>query len=364
MDNRTKYRQVQRMVKPVARCRGHKDAGTQERSGRCIADDILAQRFTPYVVQNIKNIPGSFRKVERAFFASLSNLCGLYDIPEWNYSGYCYPLNISMAHRETAERLKDIDPELHLVIVYEKDVTITLATYKASANTHTLYYIPVRPVFDLFMQKQRRKLSALILSVFSYLYKIHKMPLYSDQSSYLYSVYEILGEYCREDDVYERSTIGAYLQAIRRSSHCGRKLYKKIRGVKNLSLFGKRIKEFKAVSKVEKQFKNTAKALYQLYERFPEKSVFDNLSTEFLDPHAEYTIYFDQYLSFIWDTEDCLMESITEYVNCDFQEATDEECPCSVQLFDKPQQTVTIDLSFEERVLELINEMNYCITNL
>lgn len=360
MDSSTTYRKVQRMVKPTAGCSLRKGAKTPKRAGSTIADDFLRQRFTPYVAQPIA---GSCRKMERDFFTSLSNLCGLYGMAEWEYSDYCYPLNITIAYKETTKRLEAMDKELRLAIVLENR-KVTLATYKELNSRNRLYYIPVKPLFDLFKQEQSKELSALLLSVFAYLYRILRVPLYSHPYSYLNGVYEILWEYCTEDDLYERETVAEYIQTIRLAIRCGGKLYKKIRGAKNLSLFGERIKQFKPQSNQEREIKKVAKAFYRLYQQFPERSLSDNLNTDLLNPEAEYRIYFEQYLSFIWDTNDCLIENIIEHINCDLQEAEEEEDPCSIQLFHEPQNSATFDLSFEKKAFEWIDELAYLLTNL
>lgn len=359
MEDCTEYWRIQRMAQPAARCGGCQQKKEKKRSQEYIAADFLNETFKPYVR---KVFTGNPIQLEREFFNSLSNLCRLYGLEEWDYAGFQFPLNISTAYKETCKRLESIDSALSLAIVSDSN-RVTVATYRELTNAYYLYFVPFRPLFSLLKQPEYADLSALLLSVYAYLYGVIRIPSFGNTYSYMRSVYEtLLEEYigCATD--YEED-MSRYVRSIKNALFYVGGIEKKIRGSRHLLAFEERLDRYVPKTDVEREIKEAAIGLYGLYRKYPQRAMSDNLNTGFLDPDAECTIYLDEYLSFVWDTKDWVIEDIVRYINSDCQEATSEVAPCSVQLFHEPQYKEIIDLSFEQNVFRLINDLTEAFSN-
>ena len=76
---------------------------------------------------------------------------------------------------------------------------------------HTLYFVPVMPLFRLLRMQGQKSCAELLLSAFGYLYHTVRIPYYRDPSSYMHYHYECNKEWlleCRSDfegDEYEEN---------------------------------------------------------------------------------------------------------------------------------------------------------------
>jgi hypothetical protein len=136
-----------------------------------------------------------WQAVEREFFASLSHLTSLYGFTPKKASDSVFPENIRNAYRHAAEQLKAVRPDLSLIIVQDETHPACLATIKPLNTGVCLYYVPIRPLWDLLRDRKQKKLANLLLSVYAYLYKVVQVPHYRDGGIYLGTTYEMMQDW-------------------------------------------------------------------------------------------------------------------------------------------------------------------------
>ncbi|MBW7892922.1 MAG: hypothetical protein H3C48_18230, partial [Chitinophagaceae bacterium] len=94
----------------------------------------------------------NYRQVERAFFDSLKNLAALYEFALPDVAGHPFPLNIAHAYRYAREKVQAMRKDLQLIISHGPKSPATLTTFATYDIGLTLYYVPVRPLYDLLLK--------------------------------------------------------------------------------------------------------------------------------------------------------------------------------------------------------------------
>ena len=350
------YRKIRKQSEQYARCSAGKETKAPQRSGNTTGNGFLRHRFLP-VRENKYPVLRQQRKTEREFFASLSHLANLYGFHLPQVAQHPFPFNITAAYNQAKERLKQLAPNLQLIIIQNETHTACLATVSVYNTGTTLYYVPVRPLIDLLKVKERRPAAQLILSIFSYLYHIVKLPYHRDESSYLSYCYEAMTEWYLDSGEWEKEDYKHNLQQLKTMRKGGDTIRKKISPLTHLNQFENRLKKFTPADNCETELLQLATEAFSLWQSNTQRSIFDSIPEQLLDPETDERITADRYLSFFWDSEDNIYESLMEYINSDLQEYGVIDEPVSIQFFDTPQHEPSHDLSFEINLFKLIDDL-------
>jgi hypothetical protein len=359
MATASKHRTTGRLPRQAARQRRDKEKETQIRTAEFNGYGFLKTGFLP-VTDTIHEELKCTGKIEREFFNSLSNLVALYGFQPLDVKGKVFPYSILLAYRHAVEQVKKSNPALQLLIIQDKEHAACLATVKQMDTGATLYYVPVRPLYELLQDRSNKKLAELLLSVYTYLYQVAGIPYYRDSSSYMYYTYEMMEEWIRDNPTdWDEEDFTAQVSCLNSLSYYGDRIKRKIRNPYNLQQFEKRVSQYVPKTIDEERLHELSRKFISLYQQFPNRSIMDNIHDRIIEPQKDERIYPDQYISFYWDYKDCLYQSLFETVNMELQEKEVTEEPLSIQLFDKPQEKIqTHEMEFEIRFFDLLHELN------
>ena len=307
----------------------------------------------------------AFKKIEREFKTSLSNLCTLYSIDEPKVEGI-FPMNIERAFKELRQMLNCHHEDLQLKIMQDESGTVTLTTRRVFDTRMTLYYLPLCPLWELMMRKDKKPETALILSILAYLFQIGGVPHFAQTCSYFDGIYQMVAEWDFEQEQDEEAQndakfISAHFSMIYQA---GNILLLKMNDPIHLKRFKGRVKRFKPKDQQGEALFLCAKNALKLYQAFPLRSVMDNMGLPDLESEDDSFIRCEQYLSFYWSNSDCIIDSAMDYINAELNEMCEMEEPVSFQYFDAPQAKETHDFAFEEQFFALLNEITDILNDL
>jgi len=359
MATASKYRTTGRLPRQAARQRRDKKKETQIRPAEFNGYGFLKTGFLP-VTDTVREELKCTGKIEREFFTSLSNIAALYGFHPLDVRGKVFPYNILLAYHHAEAQVKKANPALQLIIIQDKEHAACLATVKQMDTGATLYYVPVKPLYELLQDKENKKSAELLLSVYTYLYQVAGIPYYRDSSSYMYYTYEMMDEWIKDNPAdWDEDDFTAQVSCLNSLSYYGNIIRRKIRNAYNLQQFEKRVSQYRPKTADEEKLQELSRNFLSLYQQFPNRSIMDNIHDRIIEPQKDERIYPDQYISFYWDYKDCLYQSLFETVNMELQEKEVTEEPLSIQLFDKPQEKIqTHEMEFEIRFFDLLHELN------
>ena len=352
MEITTAIRNTDRQVKPSARCRRGSAQSVTERTRRIDRNGFLRHRFLPFWQYS-----GNKEKAKREFQNSLAILCQHYGLPLPENLNDSFPQGIYQPLQSVINELKAVDHTLSCIIAQDEKHTATLATVKRFDTQMTLYYIPVRPLWHWMQSSQGERLSELIICMFAYLEQVVKMPFYTEQSSYLASQYETLEQWVndeQEDEPYRQRQLDEFYTM----QNAGLKIYAQIIKPAYLTTFENVVRNFNPEEDWESDWQMVAMEFLQLYQEYPERSVFDHIHSGLLYPKDEDRIYADQYISFYWSGNDCFQDSLFEMIDNHFQEIAYIDEPAHVRLFDNPPENTSPGFEFETRLFEGLDKLS------
>lgn len=296
--------------------------------------------------------------MEREFFTSLSYLSSLYGIVPQETEGIAFPYNIRSAFDNAARQLKAVNPGLKLIVVQDETHAACLATFKPLDIGMNLYYIPLRPLRDMLRDKRNKKLAAMVLSAYSYLYQVVGIPNYTD-GEYVGSTYDMIEEWLTTDpESYEPDQFSTWCSDLNAAKWYGAQISDMMRHPYHLQHFADRVNSFCPANEIEAEMRHLCARLLAIYQQYPGNRLCDNVRPGWIAPQEEDRIYPEQYISFYWDYNDSIYEQLFQVINDDLQEKCVMDEPVGVQLFDRPQlQAATHELDFENRLFELINDL-------
>jgi len=270
-----------RAVKPLARCERGKAQSVKERTRRLNRNGFLKHRFLPFWQYG-----GIKERAEREFKHSLSNLCDYYGIAVPNMLD-SFPQNIYQTKQAVIEQLKTVDNKLSCIIAKDDKHTATLATVKRFDTGMTLYYIPVRPLWQWMQSGHEQKVTVLLFCVFAYLEQVIKVPYYTEQDTYLSYQYQTLKDWINDDQQEEDEYRQQQLDELYTMHNSGLKVYAEIIKPDRLTNFENVVQGFKVNEEWEQDWLTVATAFLQLYQQYPQRSVFDHIQSDLLYPEAK-----------------------------------------------------------------------------
>ena len=337
----------------TSRCRKSPENTTCKSSCPPDRHGFLKYCFTPLLNDHFK-LSYNKGKIEKEFFLSVQYFCNLYGLP-LPVNKDLFPLNLVAMHRELSESLHKINRDLELLIVQTDNKKYALATVKIFDTNMSLYYVPVKPLYDLFKEAGNKATANLLLSAFAYLYQCVGVAWFHNAPSYLCGTYDCLQEWYwsseEPDDVAD--AIVEMKEMIRKSPP----LLQMIRNKEHLAEFHKRLNEFIPRNKWEEEMFEIASILLKLYNTYGSRSLNDNIPERLLHPEEDDRIPSDGYLSFFWDANGAVYDDLIEHVNTSFQEYGIIDEPLSVQAFDSPQNIETHEMDYETRLFSALDKL-------
>ncbi|MEZ2338370.1 hypothetical protein AB6735_22170 [Mucilaginibacter sp. RCC_168] len=343
-------------TRQTAGCRRGTTQPAKERTAGHRTNGFLKFRFLPFWAIQARN----YRQVEAEFFRSLANLCAVYEMPVPDVSATVFPQNVTTAYMQVKEALKLKDNNAECIIIKDSNHSATLAVLKGFDTGHCLYYIPVRPLWNLVQTAQQQPLTEMLLSVYAYLYQIAKTPYYTESDSYLSGEYDMLQQWIYEADdegEEEQQYREEQTEAMDLLNHAGDRLVTLIRDNNYLLKWEANIKAYRQTEDWDLETECLADQFLTLYAAYPHRSLFDNIHDELIAPEETERVRMEQYVSFYWSSNDSFYDMLFDTINNEFQECGVTDEPTSIQLFDTPQSKVLNDLDFEKRLFDLIDKL-------
>ncbi|MBD1395117.1 hypothetical protein [Mucilaginibacter glaciei] len=362
---------IQQGFRPVTRCTGSQPEQTPFSPGGFTADGFLNHRFLP-LYEPFAELP-DIKDLEKGVFNSLSILEKQYDIQVMDVSDKPYPYNILLAYWNAEQQVCKGKSDTELFIISDNTDKVKLATKEYISTGHTLYYIPVLPLYRLLKSGTDQRSAELLLSVCAYLYQITGVPYYRDEDSYLFYYYEILEDWI-ENDLDQMDEQDIYLQrsALRSANHYGDIMQRKLFNKYQLDHFAQRVQQFHGHSDFSAECLKLAKKALALWIFFPDGHLFSHINDCFPEKeesnenddgyHEEErdsTIMLSEFVHFIAENEGSLYDSLAEMVNNEFNEKSSTQEPVLVKVYDDQLAGNTDTLDFERRLFNLID--NLCV---
>lgn len=353
MEATTEIRRDSRQVRPSARRKRGTTQSVKERTRRTHRNGFLKHRFLPFW-----HYGENRERAVREFQNSLTNLCSHYGIQLPETANGDFPQNIYQTQQAVNDKVKHIDNKLSCIIAKDDNHIATLATVRRFDTGMTLYYIPVRPLWNWVQCSQSQPLAELVLCIFAYLEQVVKIPFYTEQDSYLASQYETLEQWVNDDWQEDEQGREQQLDEFYKMQNAGLKMYAQIIKPQRLTDFEHVVQSFQVKEKWQSDWQEIAMKFLELYKAYPERSVFDNIYPDLLDTKGDDRIHADWYISFYWSGNDCFQDCLFDMIDNHFQEIAYMDEPAQVTLFDNPPAITTPDFDFETRLFDLLNELS------
>jgi hypothetical protein len=301
---------------------------------------------------------------------SLAILSKSYGLELMNISDKPYPYNILLAHWNAQKLLSQTGEEPELFIVNDKG-RVKTATRQTARRSYSLYYIPVLPLYRLLKSREHATGAKLLLSVFSYLYHVARVPYYRDLDTYLFYHYEILEEWLEvEDGGLDDEDLEFNRKALKTAAYggdvIGRILYNPI----HLEIFDERIRLANPASSFEQGCLAVAETAFRLWQDFPESNLFCHLSDPEEDEDdddwtgSDNTIRIMEYVHFIADTESSIYDSIQQNIDAELNEKMYWQEHTLESIYDEYFTPGADTLEYETRLFGLLDNLCYLLNEL
>ncbi|SEO79029.1 hypothetical protein [Mucilaginibacter sp. OK283] len=357
MENTAIIRGVRRQTKPLAGRRGGTTQPASKRTARHSRNGFLNYRFLPFYTYN-----GDRSRAEMEYFRSLSNICTYYDLNVPDVSSLTFPQNIFSSWENVAGQIKAIDKKMDCIIVQDVDHVATLATLKRLNTGSTLFYVPVRPLWHWGQVAEQEHIAELVTALFAYLYQIVKMPFYAEDNSYLKYQYDTLFEWVTEqvdeDDKDEKEFKELELDTLYLMQNAGIHILRSISDPNWMERMESVVIAYADLPEKDLEWALLAIDFLQLYQQYPDRSVFDHIRPDLYHLDEEDRIQAEEYISFYWSGNDCFTDTLDDLINTNFQEIAVMDEPIAVQMFDTLNETVPEDFDFETRLFDLLNKLS------
>jgi hypothetical protein len=325
---------------------------------------FLKTRFLPHYTGQA--IAGGNERED--FYRSFKLLCEHYKITPVDTATFAYPYGREVALHEVARLLNEKYSQHIGLELLEDNGSFAVQATETCYTGNTLFYIPVLPLHYMMQDKKHRKGARLLLCVFSYLFHTVNIPYYTEDC-FLYWQYEMVAEWVTNDpDDWEQKDYYDYVSQLRAAQHHGETMLRRLWNTVHFNRFGEWFKIFKPVDDFDKECLSIAEKFYQLWQDYPETSMYTHADTSCLpdyedDDFDDYEcITMEKYVGFVASTDGWLYENVQQSVNAYFNESTSKQEPVVKRLFNgQVQQSDTLD--FECRLFPLLNELCYLLNN-
>jgi hypothetical protein len=338
------------MDKTAKGCKRNNKRQKELSSSFSITDGFLRNVFTPKLkADNTNKMNTAADQITLDFYRSLELVSAYYKLNLKNPKAIPYPYNISTTMRELESKLKTrLKNYEDIRLVQEQGKTYLIIEDSFYTNMN-LFYIPVIPLYRVMQKKEKRTMADLILSIFSYLYNVAKIPYYRDKKSYLYWNYQTIKGWLKEEGEME---MASELQEISDAKTIGNYMLNEIKSPKHLRNFKKRINDFNPADDFEAECLSVAKQTLKIYTEFPKEQITRNVK-ELRNLNADDNMAtIEQYVGFCADSDGYVHDQLLDCVDSELQEYDLQE-PITQKKFDG-SEIVEKEESFEYRIFDLL----------
>lgn len=357
METTSIIRGVRQQIRPLARCKRSTAKPPKKRTKGTHRNGFLTHSFKPF-----QSLPFSgFGQGEREFFRSLDNLCQLYGWQAPETSGLPFPQNISAVLEKLSSQRFD---GASVMLLQDKGNPARLATVKTFDTNFCLYYVPVRPLWLMKNRPCKQPYYELTRTLFAYLYQTIGIPFFREPG-YIDNSYDSLENWIREiddenyaDDKEEAEYRKRQFAEMDLMKMAGDTLLPEIKSPYDLETWEQQLQQISVTDKQGRELREVAGELLKLAKDYPERAIKDTMHYELHEASEDdYSIYWENYISFYWSGSDTLQHMLFEMVNNEFQEMGYQEEPVAIQWFDTPQDKPQHDFDFETRLFFLLDEL-------
>ncbi len=349
---------VERVRKLATKTKGRKPSAERQaevRTNSNATNGILKCTFLPKL--KTAHSVQACQKTERDFYKSLSKLAEHYSVEPMKTQAYHFPYNIVLGMWDIDTKLKRTHRNWDSLRLLQDSKKIILQSEERYNVGTTLFHIPIVPLFQMLKDPKRKANAQLLISVFSYLYHIARIPYYRKEDSYLYWLYETHKDWIEYDDTDETEM---YKSELRQAEIIGDRIEQKLYNPINLTLFEQRLSRFKSLDTFDRECWQVACNAFALYTEYPTATIFRNAPIDEQDPYADdyenEAIVMDKYIAFVADTKGILYNSIVENINSELNECGILEEP-SISIPFNGKDTSGENLDFENRMFDLLDDL-------
>lgn len=346
--------QVFGVVGPAQRYRRNKKGQTEIRANKGTTYAFLNSTFLPKFRENPHFKPAE--NAEEEFYESLSELAEHYRIEPKPTQRFTFPYSALLALEDIQKNVGNVAE----VRICREENKIFLRTEERYNTGATLFYIPIVPLYKICKDPKRKKSAVLLKSVSAYLLHSAKIGYYRNSDTYLYWMYEMVGEWLISDE--ENEEAETYRTEIRRAEQIGDLMQGKIFNLQNLRRFGERLEHFTIRNEFDQKCYCLARKAFELSNDYPNENIDRNTAVfgQNCEEDGDYgensTVKIDQYVSFCADTEGLLFQSLFESINLEFSEYCHTEEPTIVKKFNGDGADKG-SLDFKRRIFPIIEEL-------
>lgn len=331
-------------------------------------DNFLRQQFLPLYMESAQ-LPQD-NKITEGVLNSLSILADFQQIGLMDVSDKPYPYNILLAHWSAEKFLRKMPKSPELFIVADENEKVSVATRQTASRSYSLYFIPVLPLYRLLKSREHKHAAKLLLSVYSYLYHIARVPYYRDTDTYLYYHYEIMQEWLEEEEIdVDENDLAYNRRALETALHGGDVVARIIYHPIHLREFAERIESAIAETAFEMGCLKIAKETLQLWQDFPGMNLFCHLSEQENEDEESWsgydnTIHVCEYVHFIADTESSLYDSIQQNIDAELNEKMYWQEHTLDTVYNETFRPNADTLDYENRLFSLLDNLCYLLNEL
>ena len=347
-------------TQPFTRCTGSQAQQAPFRTAGTPADGFLSYRFLP-LCEPADELPGA-KMAEKGFFKSLAHLSRHYGIEPMNVSDFAYPANILLAYSDVSQKIKTKGRARDLMIA-EQHGNIGLTVKESIDTGHTLFYIPVLPLYEWHSKRQNRKTAELLIGICAYLYIHAGVPYYRDEDSYLGGSYAMMEDWVNDDmgDLDEEDK-NRYQSNLNKVHYFGDVMGRRIGAKLNLEKLEERINSFKVNTTFQADCHDLAKRTLSLWLDHPKANLYRNEPIPDVDDEDySYDGYQDlhiaEYVGFIGETKSYLYDSMMDMINGDLNERANLFEPQISTDFSTKPQSYSHSLAYEAEVFAIICDL-------
>lgn len=355
-------------TEPPAGCATGQPGQENLRTAGNVAVNFLRHSFLPLYMER-PDLPKD-EGIGGGVMDSLAILSKSYGLALMNVSDKPYPYNILLAHWNAQKLLSQTGEEPELFIVNDKG-RVKTATRQTARRSYSLYYIPVLPLYRLLKSREHPTGAKLLLSVFSYLYYVARVPYYRDLDTYLFYHYEILEEWLEvEDGGLDDEDLEFNRKALKTAAYCGDVIGRILYNPIHLEIFGERIRLANPADSFEQGCLAVAETALRLWQDFPESNLFCHLSDPEEDEDeddwtgADNTIRITEYVHFIADTESSIYDSIQQNIDAELNEKMYWQEHTLESIYDEHFTPGADTLEYETRLFALLDTLCYLLNEL
>jgi hypothetical protein len=356
METTSAIRGIRPKLRPLARCTGSTAKPPKKRTKGTHRNGFLTHSFKPF-----QSLPFyGFGQGEKEFFQSLENFCRLYKWQAPDTSGLSFPQNISAVLEKLSAQRFD---EASVMLLQDKACPARLATVKTFNTNFCLYYVPVRPLWQMKNDAGKQPYYELTRTLFAYLYQTVGIPFFREPG-YLDNSYDSLENWIREiddngnEDEEEETWRKRQFAELDLMKVAGDMLLPEIKAPFDLQTWQQQLTQHPETDKRGRELVEVANEFLKLFKDYPSRTIKDTMHYELHEESEDdYAIYWENYISFYWSGEDTLQQMLFEMVNNEFQEMGYQEEPVAIQWFDTPQEKPYHDFDFETRLFFLLDEL-------